>query len=83
MCPWMTPVIVRERQLRLYGHVAGLPAEDPPIGFFFVEIRVAGPCRGASTRFMVGSGGDLSEGCEHGGPGVCLSMARRRPSALT
>ena len=33
--------IVRERQLRLYGHVALLPAEDP-IGFFLVEIRVAG-----------------------------------------
>ena len=27
---------------------------------------------GASTGFMVASGGDLSEGYGHGGPGVCL-----------
>ena len=27
---------------------------------------------GASTRFMVASGGVLSEGYEQGGPGVCL-----------
>ena len=27
---------------------------------------------GAPTRFMVASGGVLSEGCGHGGPGVCL-----------
>ena len=32
----------------------------------------AGPYRGASTRFIVASGGILSEGCGHGGPGVCL-----------
>ena len=44
----------------------------PPIEFFFVEIRVAGPCRGASTRFMVASGGVLSEGCGLGGPAVYL-----------
>ena len=29
-------------------------------------------CEGASTRFMVASGGVLSEGYGHGGPGVCL-----------
>ena len=28
--------------------------------------------RGTSTRFMVASGGVLSEGCGHDGPGVCL-----------
>ena len=28
--------------------------------------------RGAPTRLMVASGGILSEGCGHGGPGVCL-----------
>ena len=43
----------------------------PPIGFFPVEIRGAGPCRGAPTRFVVASGGVLSEGYGHGGPGVC------------
>ena len=37
-----------------------------------VLIRGAGPCRGASTRFMVASGGVLSERYRHGGPGVCL-----------
>ena len=42
--------IVRERQLRPYGHVARLPAEDPANGFFFVEIRGPGLCReGAHT----------------------------------
>ena len=44
----------------------------PPIGFLLVEIRVAGPCRGASTGFMVASGGVSSEGNWHDGPGVCL-----------
>ena len=47
----------------------------PPIGFFLIEIRGAGPCRGgegAPTRFMVESGGVQSEGYGHGGPGVCL-----------
>ena len=44
----------------------------PPIGFFLVEIRVASPCQGASKGFMVASGGVLSEGYEHDGPGVCL-----------
>ena len=44
----------------------------PPIGFVLVEIRVAGSAEGASTRFMVASGGVLSEGYGHGGPGVCL-----------
>ena len=43
----------------------------PPIGYFLVEIRGAGPCR-ASTGFMFASGGDLSEGYRHGGPRVCL-----------
>ena len=64
--------IVRERQLRLYGHVARLPAQDPAQRFFLVEIRGAGPCRGAPTCFMVASGGVLYKGSGHGGPGVCL-----------
>ena len=43
----------------------------PPIGFFLSrsEWQVH---EGAPTRFMVASGGGLSEGGEHGGPGVCL-----------
>ena len=28
--------------------------------------------KGAPTRFMIASGGVLSEGYGHGGPGVCL-----------
>ena len=51
----------------------------PPIGFFFAEIRGAGPCQGASTGFMGASGGVLSEGQRQGGPGVCRAMARLRP----
>ena len=45
----------------------------PPIGFFLVEIQYKGlvHVEGAPTRFMVASGGVLSEGCGHGGPGVC------------
>ena len=45
----------------------------PPIGLFLVEIRRAGPCRGGVHRLhYISSGGVLSEGYEHGGPGVCL-----------
>ena len=44
----------------------------PYFGFFLVEIRAAGSCRGASTVFMFASGGVPSEGYGHGGPGVCL-----------
>ena len=33
---------------------------------------MAEPCPGASTGFMVASGGVLSEGYGPGGPGVCL-----------
>ena len=40
--------IVRERQLRLYGHVARLPAENPAHRILFFEIRGAGPCRGGA-----------------------------------
>ena len=37
-----------------------------------IEIRGTGPYRGVSTGFMVASGGVLSEGYGHGGPGGCL-----------
>ena len=43
----------------------------PPVGISPVEIRGAVPCRGASTGFMVATGGVLSEN-GHGGPGVRL-----------
>ena len=42
------------------------------IGFYFPDAIFVGPCRGASTGFMIASGGVLSEGYGHGGPGVCL-----------
>ena len=65
--------IVRERQLRLYGHVARLHAEDPAHRIPFLS-RSEGldHAERAPTRFMVASGGVLSEGYGHGGPGVCL-----------
>ena len=59
----------------------------PPIGFFLVEIREAGPCKGAPTRFMVASEGDLSEGYGHCDPGDCLGDGqteyRRKVDAAT
>ena len=69
--------LVRERQLRLYGHVVRLPAEDPAHRILFVEIRGAGPCQGASTCFMSASGGVLPQGYGHFGS--ARAMARRRP----
>ena len=47
-----TGYIVPERQLRLYGHVARLPAEDPAHRILFVEIRVGGPCQGGDHRLQ-------------------------------
>ena len=44
----------------------------PLIGFCFVGVRGAEPCRGPPAWFVVASGGILSEGCGHGGPGVYL-----------
>ena len=44
----------------------------PPIGFFLSRYEGLDHAEGAPTRFMVASGGVLSEGCGHGGPGVCL-----------
>ena len=51
----------------------------PPIGFFLSRSDGLVHAEGAPTRFMVASGGVLSEGYGHCGPGVCLAMARRRP----
>ena len=44
----------------------------PLIGFCFVGVRGAEPCRGPPAWFVVASGGILSEGYWHDGPGVCL-----------
>ena len=48
--------------------MAGLPAEDPPSNFF-VEGLGLDHAEGASTGFMVASGGVISEDYGHGGPG--------------
>ena len=64
--------LVRERQLRLYGHVARLPAEDPAHRILSPRSKGLVHAEVASTRFMVASDGGLSEGYGHGGPGVCL-----------
>ena len=64
--------IVRERQLRLYGHMARLPAEDLAHRNF--------SCRGPSgwtmprgvLSSMVTSGVVVPVGYWHGGTGVCF-----------
>ena len=38
---------------------------------------------GASTRFMVASGGVLFEGFGHGGPGVCLADGQTEAEAVS
>ena len=40
--------ILRERQLRLYGHEARHTAEDAAIGFCLIGIRGAGTYKGAA-----------------------------------
>ena len=59
-----------ERQLRLYGHLTRLPAEDPAHRIFPVEIQGLDHAEGASRRSVVASGGVLSEGYGHDGHGV-------------
>ena len=44
----------------------------PPIGFFLSRSEGLDHAEGAPTRFVVASGGGLSEGYGHDGPGVCL-----------
>ena len=44
----------------------------PLIGFFLVEIRGAGPCRGGVYSFKVALDGVLFEGYGYGAHGVCL-----------
>ena len=74
--------IVREGQLRLYGHVARLPAEDPPSDSFMSGSEGLDHVERASTRFMVASDGGLSEGYVHGGPGVCLGDGQTEAEVL-
>ena len=70
---WQT-CILRARQLRLYGHVARLPAEDPNHRILSCQDPRGGTIpRKASTRSLLASGGVLSEGYGHGEPGVGLS----------
>ena len=72
--------IVREYQLRLYGHVARLLAEDPAHRIHSCEdSRSWTMPRG---RFMVAFGGALSEGYGHGGPGVCLGDGQMEAEGL-
>ena len=44
--------IVREPQLRIYGHAARHPSKDPAQWIFLVEIRAPEPCRGGSLRLL-------------------------------
>ena len=75
--------IVRDRQLRLYGHVARLTAKDPAHQILSCrDPRGWTMQRGASTGFMVVSGGNLSEGHGHDGPGVCLGDGQIEVEAL-
>ena len=53
--------------------MAQLPTEDPaPSDYVLSESKVLDHAEGASTGFMVASGGVISEGYVHDGPGVCL-----------
>ena len=54
--------IIRDNRLRLYGHVARFPAEDPAHGFFLSRSKWLDHAEGASIGFIVASGGVLSEG---------------------
>ena len=69
--------IVRERQLRIYGHATRDP-EECSGQIMFIEIRGADPCKGASTDFMVASGGVPSEGYDYGEPCDFLSDGQRK-----
>ena len=54
----------------------------PPIGFLLVEFQGADHAEGAPTGFTVASGGVLSEGCGHGGPGVCLGDGQTKAGGV-
>ena len=71
--------IVRERQLRLYGHVGRLPAEDPAHRRLFFGFEWMVHVVRASTGFIFASGGVISEGYGHDGPACAWAIARRKP----
>ena len=68
---------VRERQLRLYGHVARLTAED--LAHSILSCRDARVWTMPRGRYMVALGGVLSEGYGHDGPGVCFDDGQTEP----
>ena len=72
--------IIRERQLRIYGHVARLPGEDP--ANLILQYRDPSGWTIPRGRPHASFGG-LSEGYGHDGPGICLGDGQRgRPLAL-
>ena len=65
--------LVRERQIRVYGHVARLLAEDSAHRILSCQDLSGWTMpRGRLTGFIFASGGVLSEGYGRGWPGVCL-----------
>ena len=62
-------VTIRYSTVRLYGHVAQLPAISDSFPSSYEKLDHA---ERASTRSMVASGEVLSEGYGHCGPGVFL-----------
>ena len=71
-------LVERERQLRHYRHVAQHGSR--PSDSFLSRSEGLDHAEGASTGFMVASGGVLSEGYGHGGLASAWAMARRRPT---
>ena len=52
--------------------VARLPAEDPAYRIYLLRSEWLDHAEEAFTCFMLASGGVLSVGYEHDGPGVCM-----------
>ena len=70
--PRQVTCIVRERQLRIFEHVARLPAEDPAHRILFCPDPSGCTMPRGLLQVSGASGGVLSGGFEHGGPGVYL-----------
>ena len=78
----------RKLQLRLYGHVARIRAEDPAHQILsYREAKGWTMQKGGPAYFMVVSGGVPSERYGHDGPGVCLgdgqTVAYLKDTAMT